>query len=313
MQKKHSALARAPYLGILVFLLAFCGVLLWSPAISGAASASDAGQGQPGGNRLAARNEQHKERGQASGTARKPSGKQLSKQDPAPLTVATRSLIHKDGSCSVMVNYPQVGNEKIDAELDFWANKTVRTFVSGIENFASGEVNRYSMLVDYELTETSGRFISIVFRISTETGGTHPDSGMVTFTYDLSDGRKLEMHDIFGDAPGLLQFLSIYSYERLLGELGQEFEGSIKHGTSPNILNFSLFSLRPDGLVIYFPPYQVAGYKHGEQQVSINFNRLKAYKPRADLWRGNSEYGAISGNTLLRPPTLGGEPEKTPY
>lgn len=203
---------------------------------------------------------------------------------PAPTSVATRSFIHKDERCSVMVNYPQVGNSKIDSELDFWARQTVRTFVDGVGSLEVGQGGRFSMLVDYEISEPSEEFLSIVFRVTTETGGAHPDPGMVTFSYDLSDGRRLSIQDIFGDPAGLLQFLSIYSYERLLAELGQNFENSIKNGTSPDFLNFSLFALTSDGLTLYFPPYQVADYAHGEKNVKVASDKLAPYKPRRGVW-----------------------------
>jgi hypothetical protein len=214
--------------------------------------------------------------------------------------VATRSFIHKDERCSVMVNYPQVGNSKIDSELDFWARQTLRTFVDGVGSLEVGQGGRFSMLVDYEISEPSGEFLSIVFRVTTETGGAHPDPGMVTFSYDLTDGRRLNIQDIFGDPAGLLQFLSIYSYERLLADLGQNFENSVKNGTSPDFLNFSLFALTPDGLTLYFPPYQVADYAHGEKNVKVAADKLAPYKPRRGVWP--VEYGLRSG--LVR---LGGQ------
>jgi hypothetical protein len=219
---------------------------------------------------------------------------------PAPASVATRSFIHKDERCSVMVNYPQVGNSKIDSELDFWARQTLRTFVDGVGSLEVGQGGRFSLLADYEISEPSGEFLSIVFRVTTETGGAHPDPGMVTFSYDLTDGRRLNIQDIFGDPAGLLQFLSIYSYERLLADLGQSFENSVKNGTSPDFLNFSLFALTQDGLTLYFPPYQVADYAHGEKNVKVAADKLAPYKPRRGVWP--EEYGLRSG--LVR---LGGQ------
>ena len=210
----------------------------------------------------------------------------------ARAAVGTRSLTHKDERCSVMVNYPQVGNSKIDAELDYWAGKTVSTFVSGVSSLGPKGETRFSMLVDYEFSESSDNFLSIIFRINTETGGPHPDPGMVAFTYDLSDGRKLGLQDIFSDTAGLLEFLSAYSYETLLDELGPAHEKGIKQGTGRDFVNFSLFALRPDGLVFYFPPYQVADYALGEQQVVVSLDKLERFKPRPGVWRNKSTFNS---------------------
>jgi hypothetical protein len=179
----------------------------------------------------------------------------------AKMTIATRSLAQKNAHSSVMVNYPQVGNSKIDTELDFWAGKTLGTFVTGVKNLSADNRNRCSMLADYELSESAGNVFSIVFRITTETGGSHPDYGMVTFSYDLSDGRKLDLQDLFADTGGLLNFLSLYSYDILTSKLDGAFEQSIKNGTTPNLVNFSCFALTADGLILYFPPnYQIYFY-----------------------------------------------------
>ncbi|MDR2893193.1 MAG: DUF3298 and DUF4163 domain-containing protein [Deltaproteobacteria bacterium] len=225
------------------------------------------------------------------------SGQMSGKTSAQPLVaapqaaLATRSLMHKDERCSVMVNYPQVGNSKIDAELDYWAGKTVSTFVAGAASLSPKGVTRFSMLVDYEFSESSDNFLSIVFRINTETGGPHPDPGMVAFTYDLSDGRKLDLQDLFSNSYGLLDFISAYAYENLLDKLGPEHENSIKQGTGGDPVNFSLFALRPDGLVFYFPPYQVAAYELGEQQVTIGLDKLERFKPRSGVWNNKSAAG----------------------
>ncbi|MDR1242471.1 MAG: RsiV family protein [Deltaproteobacteria bacterium] len=202
----------------------------------------------------------------------------------AKMTIATRSLAQKDAHSSVMVNYPQVGNSKIDTELDFWAGKTLGTFVAGVKNLSADNRNRCSMLADYELSESSGNVFSIVFRITTETGGSHPDYGMVTFSYDLSDGRRLGLQDLFADTGGLLNFLSLYSYDILTAKLDGAFERSIKNGTTPDLLNFSFFALSAEGLILYFPPNQVADYFAGEQNVHVPSDKLTPFKPRANLW-----------------------------
>ncbi|MDL2313939.1 DUF3298 domain-containing protein [Desulfovibrio sp. OttesenSCG-928-C14] len=206
---------------------------------------------------------------------------------PGRLVVASRSLTHKNNFCSIMVNYPQLGSDRVDAELDFWARNMLRTFVSGVESLGPGNT-RYSMMVDYELSEASSNVLSIIFRINTDMGGSDRDSGMVTFTYDLSDGRKLGMGDIFGDSHGLLLFLSMYSYENLTNRLGMRFEPRIKKGTSPDIMNFSLFALNKDGLTIFFPPYQVADASLGEQQVAVSLDELAPYAPAGGIWSGKS-------------------------
>ena len=211
-----------------------------------------------------------------------------SNREPAEeLRVNTRNLTYRDGNCTVVVNYPSVGNSKVDAELDYWVYNTVQTFTSGIETIKSSGQGRCSMVVDYTLSEPSAPFISIVFRIVTDMGGGIPYSGMAAFTYDLDDGRRLGYPDVFEDADGLLYFLSLYAHEVLLARLGDTFDSRVREGTKPDFFNFLIFTLTPDGITLFFPPDQVADQSLGEQDVCIALEKLKPYKPRPEIWSGN--------------------------
>ena len=58
----------------------------------------------------------------------------------------------------------------------------------------------------------------------------------------------------------------------------------LESGTKPDILNFDLFALSREGLIIYFPPYQVAPYSEGYLTVTIPLERLRPFAPQLALW-----------------------------
>lgn len=193
------------------------------------------------------------------------------------------SIYHKDARSTVNIYYPQLDNPRADNELGYWADTRLRTFVTGVAVLGEGK-SRYSMYVDYTLSMATPRYVSVIFRISTEIGNARPDLGMTTFTYDLKDGRQLSYSDIFSDPDGLLHFLSLYTEEELTKRLGKYERELIKRGTVPNELNFAYFAIVPGGLQLLFPPYQVASSSLGEQEVIVPLERLKSYGPNMEVW-----------------------------
>lgn len=200
------------------------------------------------------------------------------------LHVDSHTISYKNDMCVVLANYPHFGNSKADADLEFWVKKSVHTFITGIEALASPGEERYSLAIDYDVSDASPLYVSIVFRISADLGAERSAPGMVTFTYDLTDGRRLEFEDIFDDTAGLVYFMSLYVREELTARLGAEYAESIARGTSPDLLNFSFFALEPFGVKVFFPPYQVADGSLGEQSVMLPLEKLKAYKPKMKVW-----------------------------
>lgn len=193
------------------------------------------------------------------------------------------SIFHRDERSTVSIYYPQMDNAIIDGELAYWSDVRLRTFVAGVAALGEGN-SRYSMEIDYSLSQASRRFVSVLFRISTETGGTRPDLGLATFTYDIESGATLSYADIFSNAPGLLTFMSEYARAELLRRLPRSEEELIIRGTTPAEANFAYFALRKDGLELFFPPYQVAASGLGEQSVVIPLDKLAPYGPDLKIW-----------------------------
>lgn len=194
------------------------------------------------------------------------------------------SIFHKDGKSTVSIYYPQMDNDRIDDELAHWADVRLRTFVAGVSALGEGN-SRYSMRVEYSISQASRRFASVLFRIATETGGLRPDLGLAAFTYDLEDGRTLSYGDIFADPSGLLLFLSGYCRQDLSQRLDRSEHERIQRGTGPSDANFAYFTLRPDGIEVFFPPYQVASSSLGEQSVVVPLEKLGPYGPDPSIWR----------------------------
>lgn len=206
----------------------------------------------------------------------------------------TWSILHRSAGSSASIYYPQLENLSVDSELAFWADERLRAFVGGVERLNGAYSSRFSLYIDYEISQASADYLSVIFRIKAHTGEYGPDSGMTTFTYDLRNGRALGLRDLVGKEDGLLNFLSDYAREELLARLGRENEDLIRRGTAPTESNFACFALSTSGLDIFFPPYQVDFSSQGEQRLRLSLEKLAPFRPRLEIWNRRHARFAVS-------------------
>lgn len=136
-----------------------------------------------------------------------------------------------------------------------------------IMGFADGR--RESLTIDF--TEQKGhRTLSYIFTIYLDTLGAHPNGFYRTFVFDTETGKELALADLFLPKTAYLKKLSTLSREALTETLGESANiDYINEGTMPETASFANFVIEDTTLVIIFPPYQVAPYSAGSQQVSI--------------------------------------------
>jgi hypothetical protein len=72
--------------------------------------------------------------------------------------------------------------------------------------------------------------------------------------------------------------VSSFAIEKLIGLLRcDEIVQSdwVRRGASADVANFTAFNVTDDGLVLTFPPYQVASWANGPQEVTVPWSRLR--------------------------------------
>lgn len=121
--------------------------------------------------------------------------------------------------------------------------------------------------------------VSYVYLMYANTMGAHPNTYYRTFVFDAKTGEGLHLDDLFSPTADYLGVLSVLSREKLAVQM--EKAGGVAPdadmldaGTTPDADNFQNFYLEGADLVLIFPPYQVAPYVYGTQEVRI---------PRAEL------------------------------
>lgn len=208
------------------------------------------------------------------------------KQPPSTKPIDSYTITQRGDSYRVNISYPNLGIPVADAELAIWAREQAAAFTDSVKMIDAPIP--YGLTVTYETKIASSRVVSVVFFISTSTGGAHPEPGLATFVYTQKDGRRLSYSDIFMKSEGLLDAFSALCRSSLAEQLGERaITDMLEAGTAPELANFDLFALTKEGVRIYFPPYQAAPYSEGYLSVSIPLEKLSEFKPQTAFWDKN--------------------------
>ncbi len=135
---------------------------------------------------------------------------------------------------------------------------------------------KYAIGIEYEMKE-SGRTITYIFQVYTDTGGAHPNTTYRTITFDRKTGRPLTTADLFAPGAQYLATLSALARAKLPAIIAAREEVSvsevqmdfIEDGTKPEPPSFMNFYLEPGTFTLVFPPYQVGPYVLGRVDLTI--------------------------------------------
>lgn len=144
---------------------------------------------------------------------------------------------------------------------------------------------KYSLGITYE-TKQSGRTVTYVFELFTDTGGAHPNTTYRTITFDLKTGRPLTTADLFEKGSPFLETLSTLARAKLPALIASREEVSVSEvqmdfindGTKPEPPSFMNFYLEPGTLTLIFPPYQVGPYVLGRVDLTIPTSEVTGLK-----------------------------------
>lgn len=210
----------------------------------------------------------------------------------APLTVEDVSIAKSTDQYDVEVHYPRSGLAAVDTAVSGWATGLVDDFVNQAEeDFASfaNDNDRpnwtYSLDLNYEVARNDGEMFVVGFQEDIFTGGAHPNHDIETFNFLMPDGWQVFLPEIF-DPPALdrISQLAIADLKsQWSGEDAMSDDDWLNTGAGAQWSNFRDFLLLADTLIIDFPPYQVAAYAAGPQEVRIPLSKLKGLM-RTD-WR----------------------------
>lgn len=106
-------------------------------------------------------------------------------------------------------------------------------------------------------------------------GAAHPFHYSMTLNYDLEQGRKLSLEDLFATDTGYLKTISSFCIAELSRrDIG--FYGGFEQGAEPVEKNYRNWNITLDGLLITFDEYQVAPYAAGPQTITVPYSELQS-------------------------------------
>lgn len=209
--------------------------------------------------------------------------------------VVTSKVIHetnKQKHYSVDAKYPQLeGDQRLD---DF--NKEARAMITkDVAAFKAGETGQESdsgtvladearestLDVGYEIRCATDQLISVEFTEATfEAGAAHGNTLTLVLNYDVKNGKKLALADLFNPKANYLSALSTYCMKDLRDRAKKDKdsmmdEEMMKSGASPRADNYRACAITRKGLWVTFDPYAVAAYAAGPQYVLVPYSALK--------------------------------------
>lgn len=215
----------------------------------------------------------------------KPSKNNLPKEVSNSFLEQRHSLFDNDKNYSMRVNYPSFGTALVDADIATWVHQRMSFFKEGVTDLPVSNPEYSNLNIDYKVSHTSLRCISLLFTIKTQTGSPQIEEGLMTITYQAQEGRRLGLNDLFTKPEGLIPFLSQYCRRSLIFRDWLSPDSVfIYQGTTPNRLNFMFFTITPYGLDIHFPPNHIASAFEGTVTVSIPLAELEPFVPNTALW-----------------------------
>ena len=191
--------------------------------------------------------------------------------------VKTKKIVQSTATLDLNVEYPQIGQVKIDKNLTDFIGQTIK-------DFGPGEKSNHwksSLWIRYKVSQYKDKTISVRFYIYQFTGGAHGSEIPNFRTYSLETGQRLSYNDIFkSDYQYLTTFWrnaepqAIAAYKTKGLSMDNDELAWIREGSAPKFDNYRNFYLDNQGLVIYFSQYQAAPYAFGTLEIPIKYNKF---------------------------------------
>lgn len=148
-------------------------------------------------------------------------------------------------------------------------------------NVLADEARESSLDIGYQIRYATDDLISVAFTEGDySSGAAHPNSSTTVLNYDVKNGKKLALADLFNAKANYLSAISSYCIKELKDRSKKDKDSMLdddmmKSGASARVDNYKAWAITKKGLWITFDPYQVAAYAAGPQYVLVPYSALK--------------------------------------
>jgi hypothetical protein len=176
---------------------------------------------------------------------------------------------------------------QVNVDKAYKAAKDSLTEMAGSDTFGAN----YSLDSAQPEIHESGDYISILIEFYENTGGAHPNSNYISFSYSKATGEEVSLSDVLQNSNTnneiykyLSSALESKIYENVVklaeqnGKIGDSEKESImndvKVGLNPISDNFLVWYVDGENITFVFAPYQVAPYVFGTQKASVYLSQV---------------------------------------
>ncbi|PYS23874.1 MAG: hypothetical protein DMF72_07870 [Acidobacteria bacterium] len=211
----------------------------------------------------------------------------------APIRVVPKVIKenNKEKLYTIEAEFPQIdGDSRFDGfnrEARAMITKDVAAFKTA-ENSQEGdeaselpaETQTSTLNAGYDFRYATDDLISLEFgEGSYSRGAAHGNSMTVALNYDVKNGKKLTLGDLFNPKSNYLKTISDYCIKELKERAKKEdsmiLADQLETGAGPHADNYRAWAITKKGLWITFDPYQVAAYAAGPQNVLVPYSVLR--------------------------------------
>jgi len=219
-------------------------------------------------------------------------------QQPIAFTAAVRvspkviKEANKPKHYTIDAEYPQIEG---DARFDNFNREARNLVTKDVAAFRTSETSEETdsgsetpaetgdstLDIGYEIRYATDDLISVEFTEgSYERGAAHGNSNTTVVNYDVKNGKKLVLADLFNPKSNFLSVISDYCLKNLRERSKKDKdamfdEDMMKSGASARADNYRAWAITRKGLWITFDPYAVAPYAAGPQHVLVPYSALK--------------------------------------
>ncbi len=170
----------------------------------------------------------------------------------------------------INVVFPKITYQDLAKEITKFLNQEITEFlIASEENYAIKIPGYLTITYDYY---TYDSYDSYVFYIESFVFGAHPDHKIVSFTYDTLTNKIITIDTLLKKDPFILNYLSTNIRKQFANDKRIVDKNMFLEGTKPVSWNYQVFALTPRGILVFFPPYQIAPYSEG------SFKNLVSYR-----------------------------------
>jgi hypothetical protein len=140
----------------------------------------------------------------------------------------------------------------------------------------AGATNTYD--AEYEVTYLDRRLASVVFTISTFTGGAHPNHERRSLLFDIARGRALGLGDLITNPRQALPMLARACRAQLEADARESQWQLFEHADIPAVVrDVKNWSVDKDAVTVMFDPYAVAAYVTGTHECRLSYGELAPF------------------------------------